>query len=75
MSQPMIGHRGDEAKELLEDITPKLKPVFGTEEEVLVLAGSGTAGLETAVVNTVKPPYQFSQAASLVLLACILKIR
>ncbi len=55
MSQPMIGHRGDEAKELLEDITPKLKPVFGTEEEVLVLAGSGTAGLETAVVNTVKP--------------------
>lgn len=55
MSQPMIGHRGQETKELLQRIKPKLKPIFGTEQEVLILTGSGTAGLETAVANTVKP--------------------
>lgn len=51
MNQPMIGHRGEEAKELLKRIKPKLKPVFGTEEDVMVITGSGTSGLEAAVVN------------------------
>ncbi|MET3699030.1 aspartate aminotransferase-like enzyme [Bacillus oleivorans] len=52
MNLPMIGHRGEETSELLKRIHPRLKPIFGTEQEVLILAGSGTAGLETAVVNT-----------------------
>ncbi|GAB3803291.1 pyridoxal-phosphate-dependent aminotransferase family protein [Virgibacillus kimchii] len=55
MSQQMIGHRDQETKELIQRIKPQLKPVFGTEEEVMIIAGSGTAALETAVVNTVKP--------------------
>ncbi|RLL46769.1 alanine--glyoxylate aminotransferase family protein [Oceanobacillus piezotolerans] len=55
MSQPMIGHRAQETKNLLKDIKPRLKRVFGTEQDVLILSGSGTAGLETAVANTVKP--------------------
>jgi len=55
MSQQMIGHRDQDTKELIEQIKPKLKPIFGTEEEVMIIAGSGTAALETAVVNTVKP--------------------
>ncbi|WP_404451279.1 alanine--glyoxylate aminotransferase family protein [Virgibacillus necropolis] len=55
MSQPMIGHRGQETKDLLHRIKPKLKPIFGTEQDVLIITGSGTSGLETAVVNTVKP--------------------
>ncbi|TMN22901.1 pyridoxal-phosphate-dependent aminotransferase family protein [Lentibacillus cibarius] len=55
MSQPMIGHRNQETKDLLQTIKPNLKPVFGTEQDVLILAGSGTAGLEAAVVNTVQP--------------------
>lgn len=54
MIQPMIGHRGQETKELLEVIRPKLKKVFGTNQQVNIIAGSGTAGLETAVVNTTK---------------------
>ncbi|MGP4106427.1 pyridoxal-phosphate-dependent aminotransferase family protein [Virgibacillus sp. L01] len=53
MSQPMIGHRGQETKELLKKIKPKLKPIFGTEQDVAIITGSGTAGLEAAVVNTV----------------------
>ncbi|AXI10139.1 aminotransferase [Oceanobacillus zhaokaii] len=55
MGQPMIGHRASETKKLLQSIKPRLKPIFGTNQEVLIIAGSGTAGLEAAVVNTVKP--------------------
>src|SRR5690625_89699 len=54
MSQPMIGHRGPEAKALLQRIKPKLKPVFGTKQDVMIITGSGTSGLEAAVVNTAK---------------------
>ncbi|MGI2327941.1 pyridoxal-phosphate-dependent aminotransferase family protein [Planococcus sp. YIM B11945] len=52
MAQPMIGHRGQSTTELLQRIRPRLKRIFGTAQEVMILTGSGTAGLETAVVNT-----------------------
>lgn len=55
MAQPMIGHRGQSTSDLLARIRPKLKRVFGTEQDVIILTGSGTAGLETAVVNAVAP--------------------
>lgn len=55
MNQTMIGHRGKETSQMLKNIAPGLKRVFGTEQEVAIIAGSGTAGLETAVVNVVKP--------------------
>lgn len=55
MNQTMIGHRGKETKELLERILPKLKSVFGTKQDVIPVAGSGTAGLEMAVSNAAHP--------------------
>lgn len=55
MSRQMIGHRDQDTKELIQTIKPRLKPIFGTEEEIMMIAGSGTAALETAVVNTVRP--------------------
>lgn len=55
MTQPMIGHRGPKCKELLLDLAPRLKPVFGTSGDVLVVTGSGTSALESAVVNTTNP--------------------
>lgn len=55
MSQPMIGHRGQSTSEMISDIRPKLKRVFGTTQEVMILTSSGTSGLEAAVVNTVAP--------------------
>lgn len=55
MSQPMIGHRGQSTSNMINAIRPKLKRVFGTGQEVMILTGSGTSGLETAVVNTVAP--------------------
>lgn len=51
VSQPMIGHRSASFKELLAQVAPRLKPLFGTKEDVFILAGSGTLALEAAVVN------------------------
>lgn len=53
MSMPMIGHRGEEMEQLFAEVKQKIKPVFGTEHDVLILSGSGTAALEAAVINTV----------------------
>lgn len=52
MAQPMIGHRGHETAELVQGLKQKIKTVFGTKQEVMMIAGSGTSGLEAAVVNT-----------------------
>ncbi|MFS0750685.1 pyridoxal-phosphate-dependent aminotransferase family protein [Oceanobacillus sp. 1P07AA] len=55
MNGTMIGHRGKETKELLQRILPRLKPIFGTKQDVIPIAGSGTAGLEMAVINAARP--------------------
>lgn len=55
MNKPMIGHRSAETSALLTTIRPKLQKVFGTTEEVAIIAGSGTAGMETAFVNAIHP--------------------
>jgi len=55
MGWPMINHRGPEFKQILYDVTDKLKQVFQTRNDVLILTGSGTGGLEAAVVNTLSP--------------------
>lgn len=55
-AQPMIDHRGPEFKAILERITRRLKPIFGTETaDVLLLGSSGTGGLEAAVGNLFGP--------------------
>jgi aspartate aminotransferase-like enzyme len=52
---PMINHRGPEFAEALEEVTEALKRVFQTRHHVFVLTGSGTGGLEAAIVNTLSP--------------------
>lgn len=53
MSRPMIGHRSGQFSKLFADVAQRLKPFFGTQQDVYILAGSGTSALEMAVVNTV----------------------
>ncbi|HLR15009.1 MAG TPA: alanine--glyoxylate aminotransferase family protein [Bacillota bacterium] len=53
LQRPMIGHRGEEITALVESIQQRLKPLFGTNEDVLLIAGTGTSALEASVVNTV----------------------
>ncbi|WP_335869802.1 pyridoxal-phosphate-dependent aminotransferase family protein [Bacillus sp. 2205SS5-2] len=54
MNQPMIGHRTQEFPLLLDDVSHKLMPIFGSANPIMVLSGSGTAALETAVANVVE---------------------
>ena len=55
MTKQMINHRGEEFGQMLGDITTKLKQLFQTKNDVFVLTGSGTGGLEAAFVNTLSP--------------------
>jgi len=55
MTGPMIDHRGPEFKALQESILRKLKPVFGTTSDVVLLTSSGTGGLEAAMSNMFGP--------------------
>ena len=55
MTKQMINHRGDEFAEILNDVTAKLKQMFQTKGDVFLLTGSGTGGLEAAIVNTLSP--------------------
>lgn len=55
MAKPMIGHRGQETSDMLARIKPGLQKIFGTKQDVLIVTGSGTSGLEAAVINAVRP--------------------
>jgi len=55
MSRPMVNHRGPEFTQALNDVTAKLKQLFQTKNDVFVLTGSGTGGLEAIIVNTLSP--------------------
>ncbi len=55
MAWPMVNHRGPEFHQMLTDATADLKKVFQTKNDVLLLTGSGTGGLEAAAVNTLSP--------------------
>ena len=55
MGWPMINHRGPEFKKMLYEVTDKLKEVYQTRNDLYILTGSGTGGLEAAVVNTLSP--------------------
>ncbi len=53
MNQDMISHRTEEFVQLYRETTNRVKPVFGTKQDILLLPSGGTAALEAAAVNTV----------------------
>ncbi|HET9493594.1 MAG TPA: alanine--glyoxylate aminotransferase family protein [Chloroflexia bacterium] len=55
MHRPMISHRGGEFRDLLRDVTERLRCCFQTEHDVLVFPGAGTGGLEAAIANLFSP--------------------
>lgn len=52
---PVLNHRGAEFRAMLAECRRRLKPIFGTEHDVLIFAGSGTAMMEAALVNILSP--------------------
>jgi aspartate aminotransferase-like enzyme len=55
MNRDMINHRGPEFQDMLLQSTERLKQVFQTSNDVLILTGSGTGAMEAAVVNVLSP--------------------
>src|SRR5690554_6303602 len=55
MSRPMINHRGTSFKEQFPRVMSRLQPLFGTDNPIYMVTGSGTAGMEVAVNNLVSP--------------------
>lgn len=54
-AHPMVNHRGPEFAKVIAECTEGLKYVYRTQEDVYVLTGSGTGGLEASVVNVLSP--------------------
>jgi aspartate aminotransferase-like enzyme len=55
MARPMIHHRTPEFSVVLKQAREQMRPLFGTREEVLLLAASGTGAMEAAVTNLLAP--------------------
>ncbi len=55
MSRQMINHRGPEFQQILNDVTDKLKTLFQTKNDLFILTGAGTGGLEAVIVNALSP--------------------
>lgn len=55
MSEPIIHHRTPQFSELFAETEAGLKRLFQTAEDVLILAASGTGGMEAAVSNLLSP--------------------
>jgi aspartate aminotransferase-like enzyme len=55
MAQPIIHHRTPEYEALFAMVREGLKWLVQTKQETIVLAASGTGGMEAAVTNTLSP--------------------
>src|SRR4051812_2898386 len=55
LARDMTDHRGPEFGAILAEVTAGLKDMFRTRNEILILTGSGTGGLEAAVANLFSP--------------------
>jgi aspartate aminotransferase-like enzyme len=55
LSRPIVHHRTDEFRALFRESAAGLKRFLKTEEDVLILACSGTGAMEAALVNVLSP--------------------
>ena len=56
MAQPTIGHLDPEFLQIMDDTRTMLRAVFRTQNELtLAVSGTGSAGMETVMVNLLEP--------------------
>lgn len=55
MAKPIIHHRTPQFQAILKEVSEGLKYVFQTQEDVYMLASSGTGAMEAAVINILSP--------------------
>jgi aspartate aminotransferase-like enzyme len=54
-TEPLIHHRTPEFSKIFMDTVEGIKDVFQTQNDVFILASSGSGAMEAAVVNTLSP--------------------
>jgi aspartate aminotransferase-like enzyme len=54
MSKPSMGHRTPEYRAMIKEMTDLLQYLFQSQNEVSLLSGSGTAGLDCVMTNLLK---------------------
>jgi len=54
-AMPMIHHRSDEFRGMLVSVLERLRPLFGTRENVFPVHSTGRGALEGAIVNLLSP--------------------
>jgi aspartate aminotransferase-like enzyme len=52
---PLVYHRGPGFGNIMRDVTTRLKELYRTTDDVLLMTSSGTGGLESAVANCFSP--------------------
>lgn len=55
MAEPIIHHRNPLFEEVVQEVRDNLKYLFGTKNEVLMFASSGTGAMEGAITNMLSP--------------------
>lgn len=55
MAKHPIGHRSGEFSKIMAEVTEGLKWLFQTQNDVLILAASGTGAVESAIINFLSP--------------------
>jgi len=56
LSQPALGHLDPQFLALLDDVSERLRGVFGTRNETtFAVSGTGSAGMEASLVNLLEP--------------------
>lgn len=55
MSEPMIHHRTPQFDQVFKRVKQKLKPLFGTQQDVFIHTSTGSGGMESLLVNTLSP--------------------
>jgi alanine-glyoxylate transaminase / serine-glyoxylate transaminase / serine-pyruvate transaminase len=65
LSKPIVGHLDPYFIQVMHDVQELLKSVFGTSDaSVLVISGTGSAGMEATVANFVEPGAKFGVFAN-----------
>jgi aspartate aminotransferase-like enzyme len=55
LAEPILHHRGPDFRPIYERCLERLRAVFRTASDVLLLASSGTGGMESVVANLCRP--------------------
>ncbi|MDY6780682.1 MAG: aminotransferase class V-fold PLP-dependent enzyme, partial [Halobacteria archaeon] len=53
MAETMVSHRSKDFEEVYEECNERLHTVFQTDDDIIIVNGSGSASMEAAVSNTI----------------------